>query len=377
MSRPAAGARDADPRPLVTIVAPAFNEADIVDANVERICAYMDTLADRYRWEIVLVDDGSTDATAELAAAVAARHPEIVVERHPVNLGLGQALRTGFRRARGAYVVVVDLDLTYAPEHIGQMLDRLHQKRADIVLASPYMAGGRTSRVPWTRRMLSRWGNRFLALTARGVVPGGNISTLTGMVRAYDARFLRSLNLKSTGMEINTEIIYKGTVLNARIEEVPAHLDWSSRRQAQSAVSGRRIRRGIALSLLAGFIIRPFAFFILPAGLLGLVSLYLVGWIAYHVYGYYREIAPSGGSFDEVFSRSVALAFELSPHAFIVAGITIVLTVQLFSLGILALQAKQYFEELFHFTTHVYAHSREMERKLSDWRAASAGSDEA
>ena len=106
--------------------------------------------------------------------------------------------------------------------------------RAEIVLASPYMAGGRASSVPWIRKMLSRWGNRFLALTARGVNPAGNISTLTGMVRAYDARFVRSLNLKSTGMEINTEIIYKGMILNARIEEVPAHLDWSTRKHTRS-----------------------------------------------------------------------------------------------------------------------------------------------
>jgi glycosyltransferase involved in cell wall biosynthesis len=365
----AGAASPPDPRPLVSIVAPAFNEADILETNVERICSYMDTLADRWRWELILVDDGSTDATAELAAAAARTRAAIAVERHPVNLGLGQALRTGFRRAAGAYVVVVDLDLTYAPEHIGQMLDRLHERRADVVLASPYMAGGRTSRVPWTRRFLSRWGNRFLAMTARGAVAGGNISTLTGMVRAYDARFLRLLNLKSTGMEINTEIIYKGTVLNARIEEVPAHLDWSGRKQAQSTVSAGRIRRGIALSLLAGFILRPFLFFIVPAGFLAALSLYVLAWIAIHVFTYYGELAPGGGSFDLVFSRSIALAFEQSPHAFLVAGVSIVLTFQLFSLGILALQAKQYFEELFHFTTHVYSHSRELERKLGEWRA--------
>ena len=359
--------------PLVSILAPAFNEAEVLQKNLQRVCDYMETLADRYRWNLIIVDDGSTDGTGELAKAFAAGHSGVRVHQHGINLGLGQALRSGFRLCDGDYIVVIDLDLTYAPDHIGTLLERILKTRAEIVVASPYMAGGRTSSVPWVRKVLSRWGNRFLALTARGVNPAGNISTLTGMVRAYDARFVRALNLKSTGMEINTEIIYKGMLLNARIEEVPAHLDWSSRRHTHSikAASGR-IRRGIMFSLLAGFIIRPFAFFIIPAALLGLVSLYELGWIAYHVFLHYQQLAPAGGGFDALFTEAVAREFRQAPYAFIIVGITLVLSVQLLSLGVLALQAKQYFEELFHFGTRVHAHSLELERLLSE-RAAAEG----
>jgi glycosyltransferase involved in cell wall biosynthesis len=354
------------PRPLVSVVVPAFNEAAILQANLQRTCDYLDTLGEPCSWELIVVDDGSTDGTGELALAAAATRREIRVHRHPINLGLGQALRTGFRLCRGDYIVVLDLDLTYAPEHVGRLLERIRASGSEIVLASPYMAGGRASSVPWVRRQLSRWANRFLALTARGVISGGNVSTLTGMVRAYDARFIRSLNLKSTGVEINTEILYKGMILNARIEEIPAHLDWGARRRGYSVWSSRRrIRRGIVLSLLAGFIIRPFAFFIIPAALLAMVSLYMVAWIGLHVVRHWREVAPAGGSFDAMFSESVARAFQQAPHAFIVAGITLLLSAQLFSLGVLALQAKQYFEELFHFGTRLYSHSRELERLLA------------
>ncbi|MEZ5430802.1 MAG: glycosyltransferase [Verrucomicrobiales bacterium] len=74
-----------------------------------------------------------------------------------------RGLRTGFANARGDYAVTVDADLSYAPEHIGAMLDKILETRAEIVLASPYMKGGRTSNVPWSREMLSRWANRFLS----------------------------------------------------------------------------------------------------------------------------------------------------------------------------------------------------------------------
>lgn len=361
-------------RPLVSIVAPAFNEADIVTRNLTRLVEYLDALTDRWRFELIVVDDGSTDGTGDLARAFAATRDDVRVHRHPINFGLGQALRSGFRLCRGDTILVIDLDLTYAPEHIGKLLERVRETAAEIVLASPYMAGGKATAVPWIRKLLSRWGNRFLALTARGVNPGGNISTLTGMVRAYDARFIRSLNLKSPGMEINTEILYKGMILGARIEEVPAHLDWSARKEGHSIwASRRRIRRGIAFSLLTGFIIRPFAFFIIPAAVLGATSAYVLAWIGYHVWVRYRQLAPSGGTFDFVFSESVAQAFRQSPHAFIVAGITLMLSVQLMSLGVLALQAKVYFEEIFHFSTSVYSQSRELERIVTEWAASREG----
>jgi glycosyltransferase involved in cell wall biosynthesis len=345
--------------PLVSIVVPAFNEAAIVEANLARICDYMETLAGRYRYELIVVDDGSTDGTGELARAFAERRPNVRVLSHPMNFSLGQALRYGFSQALGDYIVTLDLDLTYSPDHVERLLERLRTTRARIVLASPYMRGGRASNVPFLRLLLSRWGNRFLALTARGVSPSGDVSTLTGMVRGYDGRFIRSLNLKSMGMEINTEIIYKALILGARVEEIPAHLDWGPHGRARSArVTPRRIRRGILFSLFAGFIIRPFAFFIVPGLLLALVAAYIGVWIGIHVLAHYREL-PAGTALDPALSEALARAFRQAPHAFIVGGIALTLSVQLFSLGVLALQVKQYFEELFHFGTRVYSQSRE------------------
>jgi glycosyltransferase involved in cell wall biosynthesis len=358
------GAAD-ERRPLVSILAPAYNEAAVLEANLTRVTEFMERLDETYRWELIIVDDGSSDATGEVARAFGAARDNVRVHEHLMNFGLGQALCSGFSHCRGDYIVVIDVDLSYAPEHIGALLTRIEETRADIVIASPYMKGGRTTEVPFLRKQLSRWANRFLALTARGANRSGNLSTLTGMVRAYDARFIRSLNLKSMGMEVNTEIVYKGMILGARMEEVPAHLDWTQQRAQATRTSSKRIRRSILFSLLAGFIIRPVAFFIVPAGLLALISLYPIYWMAYHIVTQYQLVAPQWDSFDFALSDAVARAFGHSPHSFIVAGILVMLSVQLFSLGVVALQMKQYFEELFHFGTRVYSQARELERLRS------------
>lgn len=354
-------------RPLVSIVAPAFNEAGILKANLTKICQHMETLQDRYLWELIVVDDGSNDGSGELAQAFAAPRNNVRVHQHPINFGLGQALCSGFNQSRGEYIVVMDIDLTYAPDHIEKLLERISATGAKIVLASPYMKGGRTTKVPFFRKLLSRWGNRFLSLAARGGNRSGNISTLTGMVRAYDARFIRSLNLKSMGMEINTEVLHKAMILGARIEEIPAHLDWSNQQNTKSIrTSSQRIRRSVLFSLFAGYSIRPLVFFIIPAALLALVSLYTLGWFAYHVIIRYQDVVQAGANLDFTISKAVALAFQQSPHSLIVGGITLVLSVQLFSLGILALQVKHHFEELFHFSTRIYSQLGELGGQLKE-----------
>jgi len=197
-------------KPLVSIVVPGFNDAAILTRNLQRICEYMQSLEDRCRWELLFVNDGSTDSTGALAEAFAETRQNVFVLHHITNFRLGQALRFAFNNCRGDYIITLDVDLSYAPEHIGMLLENIRETRAKIVIASPYMEGGKISNVPWMRKTLSRWANRYLSFTAPG-----DISTLTGMVRAYDARFVKSLDLKAMETEINEEIIFKAQMLGA------------------------------------------------------------------------------------------------------------------------------------------------------------------
>jgi len=248
----------------------------------------------------------------------------------------------------------MDLDLSYSPDHIEKLLIKITETRAQIVLASPYMKGGEVSSVPWGRRVLSKWANRFLALTVKGLNGRSNLSTLTGMVRAYEGNFLRTLDLKAMDVEINPEIIYKSLLLRGRIEEIPAHLDWSLQKtEGKKRSSSVRMLRSITSCLFSGFIFRPFLFFILPASALLVLSTYTLVWVLAHTVVHYLNLpAPT-------LSAAVAAAFYQSPHAFVVGGVTLMLAIQLFSLGILALQNKRYFEELFHLGTTIYKHSQE------------------
>ena len=343
-------------RPALSVVVPAYNEALILMDSLTTLYAHLQGLADQYRWELVVVDDGSTDETGAIADAFAASRPEVRVLHHKINFNLGQALRYAFGTCKGDYVVTLDCDLSYSPDHIERMLDVLRAEHAKVAVASPYTKGGRTSKIPFVRRMLSWWANRFLSAVAEG-----DLSTFTGMVRAYDRRFLTALDLKAMGTDINTEILFKAQMLGARIVEVPAHLDWSTQEQRRERPSSLRVRSSTSSYAFAGFLFRPVAFFVVPGLLLFGLATYTLTWVAYNTWLHYGELQ---GSLDPRFSAAVAQTFEEGPHAFVVGGISLVLSVQLLSLGILASQSKRYFEEMFHLATSVY---REQLRTNDEW----------
>ena len=344
----------ARPAPLVSLLLPAYNEAAIVEKNLATLYEYMQSLEKEYRWEIVIVNDGSKDNTGELIEAFARARKNVQVIHHPTNFGLGQALKTGFNHCRGDYIVTMDVDLSYSPDHIRRLLAKMRDTGAKIVLASPYMKGGGVSSVPKLRRVLSIGANRFLSFAARG-----NLSTLTGMVRAYDGRFLKTLNLKSMGMEVNPEVIYKAKMLRARIEEIPASLDWHLQRTtAPTRKSSMKVLRHTMSVLLSGFLFRPVMFFIVPGLLSLLLSLYANAWVLIHSVDHWGRLSQYP-TFSTRASAAVAGAFAEAPHTFIIGGMTLMVAIQMISLGILALQSKQYFEEVFHLGTTIFRNARE------------------
>lgn len=342
-------------KPLVSVVIPAYNEAQIIENNLIRVCEYMDSIRNEYDWELIVVNDGSTDKTGEIAAAFAKTRSNIRVLHHIVNFRLGQALRYAFNNCRGDYIVTLDLDMSYSPDHIIEMLKTIKNSKSKIVIASPYMDGGKVSGVPWFRKVMSIWANRFLSFTARG-----KLNTITGMVRAYDTRFLKGLDLKATDVDINHEIIYKAQLMGARIMEIPAHLDWSSQRSpGKNRKSNIRVLRSIFSCFISGFMFRPIAFFIGPGLILMLLSSYTLIWVFIHVVTQYQKLPSSLVGFDSRLSAAVGGAFQQSPHSFFVGSISLMLAIQLISLGILALQNKRYFEDLFHISTTLHRYHQE------------------
>jgi glycosyltransferase involved in cell wall biosynthesis len=353
--------RDRAPRrPLVTVVLPVYNEAAILRRNLETLLAYLETLEHRFRFEILIVNDGSADGTGGVASELADLDARITAVHHVTNFGLGQAFQTAFRMSRGDYVVTLDIDLSYAPEHVGVMLDEIMRSRAKLVLASPYAPGGKVSNVPWLRRTLSVWANRFLSL-----VSYGRISTFTCMTRAYDGPFLRSLNLRGMSMDVMPETVYKAMALGGRIAQVPAHLDWSLQNgDGPARRSSMRVLRHIVGTTLSGFVFRPFLFFIVPGLALLAFAGYTTFWMLVHYFTALAQLAPEAESY--LLTSAFATAYAGSPHTFTIGLLSMVLSIQLLGLGFITLQSKRYFEELFHLGTTV-------RRELSGFYGPAAG----
>lgn len=348
--------------PLVSLVVPAYNEAALIEGTVRILCDYMRSLEGDYRWEIVLINDGSNDGTGDILENLARTIPQLRVFHHITNFGLGQAFKYAFRQCRGEYIITLDADLSYSVAHIRALLDKIIETRAKIVVASPYMEGGTISNVPWLRRTLSIWANRFLAATSES-----HLSTLTSMVRVYDGRFLRSLNLRSLGMEVLPEIIYKARLLGARVEEVPARLDWSLLKEMPERRSSMRLWRHTMRVILSGFLFRPVIFFILPGLLMFLFSAYVNGWVVTHFVEQFQQLTQYPLFFQRA-SAAIGAAYSHSPHTFIVGISSLMLAIQLISLGILALQSKNYFEEVFHLASTIHRSNIEARENQGSWR---------
>jgi len=339
-------------RPLVSIVIPVYNEAVFLREHTLLLLDYLRSLETRFRFDIVIVNDGSRDDTGPIAERLALENETIRVFEHPRNFGLGQALKTGFARCRGDYVIVLDIDFSYGPEHVGLLLDRIVATGARMVLASPYMKGGEVLDVPWFRRILSRVANRFLAR-----VSGQRFSTMTCMVRAIDGRFLRSLNLRNMGMDIMPEMILKANVLRASIEEVPAVLNWRLQNRAGGKRrSSMRIAHQIVGTVVSGFMMRPFSFLLVPGLVLMAVAAYINTWMVIHIGEAYVRLSATGETDVTV---AVAVAYRNFPHTFIVGLLTLMLALQLTGMAMLSLQNKKYFDELFHLGSALLRHQRE------------------
>jgi len=332
----------------ISIVLPAYNEESIIEKNVLIIADYLTKLNEKYNWEIVIVNDGSRDETGILADKLAKKHSNIKVIHHHVNLNLGHALRTGFRHAQGEVIIVMDIDLSYSPDHIERMADTLFHEHADVVIASPYMPGGKCTAIPRKRLMMSKLMNRIIRFSTPG-----KIYTVTGMVRAYRAEFIKNISLKTSGYQINPEIIQKAIILRARLLEIPAHLDWTGQNSKENKRSSKlKVIKNIYGGLMTCFIFRPYIYFMGVGLLVLLVSLYIIGWIFYHTITLMPELTIETDYFDDKFSYALGVVFQNRPHAFLVGGFTFVVSVIILGIGFLSLQIKRYFDELFHQGTY-------------------------
>jgi dolichol-phosphate mannosyltransferase len=202
----------------LSLVVPCCNEEDSIPALVETLFPVIEQLRRERSVEVVFVDDGSRDRTYELLQQITTGRSQMRIERHPVNRGLGAALRTGFASAQGDVIVTTDSDGTYRFEEIPAMLSLL-TPGVEIVTASPYHKKGGIANVPTYRIILSRGSSLIYQ-----VLVDRHIATYTALFRAYRHEVVRRVPFKSDGFLAGTELMVSAMLMGYHVAEYPAVL---------------------------------------------------------------------------------------------------------------------------------------------------------
>lgn len=190
---------------------PCLNEARTITGCVREAVAAL--AASRITGEVVVADNGSTDGSQALAAAAGARVVPIVTK------GYGIALRGGIAAARGRYILMGDADGSYDFSHLARFVERLRQG-ADLVMGNRFLGGIQPGAMPWKNR---RIGNPVLSFIGRLFFRTG-IGDFHCGLRAFSVAAYRRMDLRTTGMELASEMVIKSVLFGLRVEEVPTIL---------------------------------------------------------------------------------------------------------------------------------------------------------
>ncbi len=237
---------------LVTI--PAYNEEVAIGSVVLRSLKYAD--------DVIVIDDGSADNTAEVAALAGAR-----VVTHEKNGGYGAAIKTCFETARKLGVdimIIIDADGQHSPDDIPRMVEEMVASQADIVIGSRFVNGNdRNQKIPAYRKL----GMKVLD-TATTAGSGLNVTDTQSGFRAYSKNAIQQIRIGEGGMGAGSEILIEAADHNLKIAEVPIQV----RYDLKGTSSKNPVAHGVSvLNSIVGFISqkKPMLFFGAP----GLVML--------------------------------------------------------------------------------------------------------
>lgn len=218
----------------LSILMPVFNERETVEAAIDQV------LGTEYPVEevqLVIVDDGSTDGTAELLRARAG-DPRIAVVSHERNAGKGVAVQTALEHATGTYAAIMDADLEYDPEDIAKLLHPILAGEADVVFGSRGFE---------SHSAFSFWyvmGNKAVTLAAN-LLFNSYLSDIMTCHKVMRTDIFRSLGLRRRGFDIEPEIAGKLLVSGHQIYEVPVRYRARGRGEGKklTARDGLRVLR--------------------------------------------------------------------------------------------------------------------------------------
>lgn len=228
----------------IVVVIPAHNEARLIGSVILGL--------EKFKAMVIVVDDGSSDNTAEISLAAGAR-----VIRHATNMGKGAALTTGFREAakhKPDVVVMIDADGQHQPEALPGLISPILEGSADIVIGSRYL--GDHSNVPKSR-ILGHWFFNLMTKTSSGTIATDSQSGY----RAFSPRAMESIAFSSEGFSVESEMQFIANENQLVLEEIPIKIDYQEAPKRSLWAQGMNVLSGV-LRLIGQY--RPLLFFGVP-----------------------------------------------------------------------------------------------------------------
>jgi glycosyltransferase involved in cell wall biosynthesis len=193
----------------LSVVIPVYNERDTIAEILRRVERV------GLAYEIVVVDDGSSDGTREVLQRLAGRRPRLRLILHERNRGKGAAVRTGIAAARGDLILIQDADLEYDPRDYRALLQPIKEGKADVVFGSRFLGAARRPTMFW--HMVA---NKLLTLLTN-VLYNSILSDMETGYKLFRREVIQSIPLRARRFEFEPEITAKLLKRRVRIFEVP------------------------------------------------------------------------------------------------------------------------------------------------------------
>jgi dolichol-phosphate mannosyltransferase len=216
-----AGESPTGPLTLLSVVIPARDEAGCVERTIEHL--HLELKLNGIPHEIIVVDDGSTDATWAILSTSAGRTPSLVPVQNPAPHGFGRAIQKGLATARGDAIVIMMADESDDCRDVVRYWNVLNEGY-DCVFGSRFMRGGGTIDYPWIKWLLNRWANLFIRLLF-----GIRLNDTTNAFKAYRRQVIEGcMPILSPHFNITVELPLKAIVRGYSWTVIP--ITWRNRR---------------------------------------------------------------------------------------------------------------------------------------------------
>ncbi|GAM11410.1 undecaprenyl-phosphate mannosyltransferase [Geobacter sp. OR-1] len=210
---------------MLSVIIPVYNERSTIAEIVRRV----DEVP--VEKELIIVDDCSTDGTADIIRGLAAKYSSLNYVRHEVNKGKGAAIRTGIRHVQGDMFIIQDADLEYDPVEYPKLIKPILDGKADVVFGSRFV-GGEEHRVLYFWHSL---GNRFLTLLSN-MFTNLNLTDMETCYKVFRTEIIKGISLEQDRFGFEPEVTAKVARTGCRIYEVG--ISYSGRTYAEGKKIG-------------------------------------------------------------------------------------------------------------------------------------------